>query len=92
MFGRLLYLSTITDIDLKMVLAYPLTPVPMTLAHVDGTMITTDKAKLFAKFGARINTDAPRNNDVCIVDRIFLIQSLVDLLPTFGGVAKLIMS
>ncbi|MCG7875152.1 MAG: hypothetical protein N0C90_02335 [Candidatus Thiodiazotropha endolucinida] len=92
LFGRLLYLSTVKDIDLKLVLVYPLTPVPMTLAHVDGTKITTDKSKLFAKLEARIHSDAPRSVDVCIMDGMFLIQSLVALPPTFGGVAKLIMS
>ena len=47
LFGRLLCLSTVKNIDLKMALAYPLTPVPMTLAHIDGPKVTTDKAKLF---------------------------------------------
>ena len=32
----------------------------------------------------RIITDAPRNVDVCIVDRMFLVQSHVDLPSTFG--------
>ena len=58
-----------------MVLAYPLTPVPLTQAHIDGTKITTDKPKLFGKLEKRITTDAPKNVDVCIVDGMFLVQS-----------------
>ena len=33
----------------------------------------------------RIITDALRNEDVCIVDGMFLVQSHVDLPSTFGG-------
>ena len=92
LFGHLLYLSTVKELDLKRVLAYPITPVPLTFAHIDGTKVSTDKSTLFSKFEARVVTDAPRNVDVSIVDGMFLIQSLVDLPPTFGGVANVILS
>ena len=36
----------------------------------------------------RIITDAPRNIDACIVDRMFLVQSRVDLPSTSGGQAN----
>ena len=36
----------------------------------------------------RISTDALRNEDICIVDRMFLVQSHVDLPSTFGGEAN----
>ena len=35
----------------------------------------------------RIITDSPRNIDACIVDRMFLVLSHVDLPSTFGGQA-----
>ena len=92
MFGRLLHLLTIKDLDLKRVLAYPLSPVPLTFAHIDGTKTSTDKSPLFSKLEARVHTDAPRNVDVCIVDGMFVIQSLVDLPTTFGGVANVFLS
>ena len=92
LFGRLLYLSTVNDIDLKLVLAYPLTPVPLTLAHIDGTKITTDKSKLFGKLEKRITSAAPENVDACTVDAMFLIQSLANLPQTFGGIANVILS
>ena len=69
-------------------LAYPLTSVPMTFAHIDGLKISTDKSKLFSKLEVRIITDAPRNIDACIIDGMFLVQSHVDLPSTFGGQAK----
>ena len=36
----------------------------------------------------RIITDALRNEDVCIVDGVFIVQSHVGLPSTFGGEAN----
>ena len=75
-----------------MVLAYPLTPVPLTFGHIDGLKIPTDKSTLFSKLELRIITDALRNVDVCIVDGMFLVHAHVDLPTTFGGVANVNLS
>ena len=73
-------------------LAYPLTSVPLTFAHIDGHKISTDKSTLFSKLEVRIITDAPRNIDACMVDGMFLVQSHVDLPATFGGQANVTLS
>ena len=73
-------------------LAYTLTSVPLTFAHIDGHKISTDKSTLFRKLEVWIITDAPRNIDACIVDGIFLVQSHVDLPATFGGQANVTLS
>ena len=49
LFVRLLYLSSIQNVDLEKVFSFPLTPVPLSLAHVDGSINKTDKAKLMHK-------------------------------------------
>ena len=72
----------------KRVLAYLLTSVPLTFAHIDGLKISTDKSTLFSKLELRIITDAPRNVDVCIVCGMLLVQSHVDLPSTLGGEAN----
>ena len=59
-------------------LAYPLTAVPLTFAHIDGLKISTDKSTLFSKLEVRIITDALSNIDACIVDEMFLVHSHVD--------------
>ena len=73
-------------------LAYPLTPVPLTFAQIDGLKISTDKSTFFNKLEVRIITDAPRNIDACIVNGMFLVQSHVDLPSTFGGQANVNLS
>ena len=90
-FGRLLYLPIVT-VRSERVLAYPVTSVPLTLAHIDGLKMSTDTSTLFCKLKMRIITDAPRNIDVCIVDRMFLVQSNVDLPSIFGGQANVTLS
>ena len=75
-----------------MVLAYPLTPVPLTFVHSDGLKIPTDKSTLFSMLEVRIITDALRNVDVCIVDGMFLVPAHVDLPTTFDGVANVNLS
>ena len=49
LFGRLLIISTMAKIYLEKVLEFPLTVFPLSLAHADGSMNTTDKAKLMQK-------------------------------------------
>ena len=65
------------ELDLKRVLAYPLTSVPLTFAHIDGHKISTDKSTLFSKLEVRIITDAPRNIDAFIVDGMFLYSLML---------------
>ena len=36
------------ELDLKRVLAYHLTSVPLTFAHIDGIKISTDKSTIFS--------------------------------------------
>ena len=73
-------------------LAYPLTSVLMTFAHIDGFKISTDKSTFFSKLQVGIITDALRNIDACIVDGMFMAQSHVDLPSTFGGQANMSLS
>ena len=73
-------------------LAYPLTSVPLSFAHIDGLKISTGKSTFFSKLEVRIITDAPRNIDACIVDGMFLVRSRVDLPSTFCGQANVTLS
>ena len=73
-------------------LTYPLISVPLTFAQIDGLKISSDKSTLFSKLEVRIITDAPRNIDACYLDRMFLVQSHVDLPSTFGDQANVTLS
>ena len=93
LFGRLLYLSSQNNIDLARVFTYPLTPVPLSLAHVDGSINKTDKAKLLHKLENTIRSTGPEDPvDVTLVDGMFLLHTLQNLPTTYGEVASVILA
>ena len=69
--------SLTLELDRKRELAYPLTSVPLTFAHIDGLKISTDKSTPFSKLEVRIITDAPGNIDAFIVDGMFLYSFML---------------
>ena len=89
LFGRLLYLSTTHAIDLQYVFTFPLTPVPLSLAHIDGSVHKTTKASLLHKLErATENHIDPQHFDVVIVYAMFLLHTLSDVPITFGAIAR----
>ena len=69
--GRLLYLAGIIDLDLHLVFTYPLTPAPLSLAHVNSTLYKTDKTKLMHKLEEKVTSGNPLTNDAYVVDAMF---------------------
>ena len=91
LFGRLLYLSSVANINLEKVFTFPLTPVPLSLAHVDGSMNKTDKSKLLHKLEAMVESTPPSEGvDVTLVDAMFVLHTMVNLPITFGEIAHLL--
>ena len=46
LFGSILFLALQKKVDMEAVLKYPLTPVPLSLCHADGTLHKTPRTKL----------------------------------------------
>ena len=86
-FGSILYLSVQKKIDIAKVLKYPLTPVPLSLSHVDGTMQKTPKSALMAHLEARIKSTPPTSIDVTVIDAMFFLHLHTNLPISFGGVS-----
>ncbi|KAH3854834.1 hypothetical protein DPMN_097385 [Dreissena polymorpha] len=59
------------EIDLKKIFSFPKTPVPLSLAHVDGNVMKTDKSKLMKIQEDRITSDPPQRIDATIIDGMF---------------------
>ena len=57
----LLFIAVTIKMDLSVVFSCPLTPVPMSFAHVDGTFNKTDKSKLLKKLEAQVNSSVPEH-------------------------------
>ena len=61
------------------VLKFPLTPVPLSLCHADGSMQKTPKVKLLSELEVRMKTDIPTHIDVTVIDGMSFLHLLVDL-------------
>ncbi len=72
-------------LDLKIIFGFPLTPVPLALAHVDSTKQSTWKSKLMQVLGKRIHTENLTTTDACPHADLFIIQSTVKIPCTYGG-------
>ena len=84
LFDRLLFFAVIY-LDLHLVFTHPLTPVPLSLAHVNGTSHKTDKTKLMHKLEEKVTIGNPLNNDAYVVDAMFFfLSSQVRAPETFG--------
>ena len=92
LFGSLLYHSLENKIDIAEVLKFPLTPVPLSICHVDGSMLKSPKSSLMKCIESRVQSQPPRSVDVTIIDAMFMLHLYSNLPNTFGGVAQYLLS
>ena len=88
LFGCILHLSLQKKIDMALVLTFPLTPVPLSLCHADGTMHKTPKSKLLKHLESFIEPHDPLNINVTIIDAMFFLHLSSSLPSTFGGISQ----
>jgi hypothetical protein len=80
------------EIDLDKLFAYPLSPIPWSLATADGSFMKTNKAQLMHMLEERSaarDYEMPTDCTV-IMDGNALLQSLTNLPETFGGLALIV--
>lgn len=92
LFGQLLLISLKKELDVDKILAYPLTPVPLTLCHLDDSICKTPKSALMTLLEKRVNsetiyTDPQCTNDM-IFDGYFILNLLKDVPLTFENISK----
>ncbi|GBP23630.1 hypothetical protein EVAR_80247_1 [Eumeta japonica] len=88
LFGRLLGISMDHQIDVLKILAYPISPVPLALCHLDGGFCKTDKSVLVKCLEPNIDQEPPRNIDVFLIDGFFILHSMKEVPKTFGSISK----
>ena len=92
LFGSILFLSLERKVDMAEVLSYPLIPVPLSLSHVDGTMLKTKKSTLTSALEMKVITRPPDIVHETVIDASFFVYLQYNLPSTFGQVAKVILS
>ena len=90
-FARLLIIQRSRSIDLEKVLNFELSPYPLSLCHLDGTMTKTVKSMLFACLAEKIPqlTSVPQNTQ-SIYDGMVLFHKLPKTIETFGEISDYI--
>lgn len=58
-------------VDLSKILSYPITPVSLSMCHLDGNICKTDKSALMKCLEKEIQHEHPRHVDVLIIDVFF---------------------
>jgi hypothetical protein len=76
LFGSLLHISLEKKVDLEEVLKYPLTPLPLSLCHMDGTMLQSPKSALLKYLEVQTQSQPPTEVDVTIIDAMFFSISM----------------
>ena len=74
------------------VLSYPLTPVPFSLCHADGTMLKTDKSVLLKHLESTVENYPPSSIHGTIIDASFFLFLHSNLPSSFGAVSRVLLS
>lgn len=90
LFGRLLPLSLDAQINLEKMLRFPITQIPLSLCHIDGSINKTVKSVLVKVLEQQSEDmeQPPSNVDMVIIDGFFLLNTISDMPRTFGDVSK----
>ena len=75
------------EMDVKEILRYRLTPIPLSLCHFDGILRTTQKSKLLKHLDKLVVSLAPPYIDCYIIDGNIFLHLLVDLSITCGTIS-----
>ena len=81
--GCLVYLAVVQNLELEHVMSYPMTMAPLSLVHIDGAMNRTDKSSLMRKLEKSHKSEIldKKNVNVCLIDFIYFLRMLPPQLP-----------
>lgn len=82
LFGRLLAISVTLNPDMEKILSYPITPVPMSMCQMDGTICKTKKSVI---------VECLKIGDGTVPAHCDFLHLMKDIPQTFGKLAKSIL-
>lgn len=93
LFSRLLALSLDTNLDFEKVLCFPITPVPLSLCHIDGSINKTVKSVFIQELDKKIEEiEQPSSQlDYLIVDGFLFLNTFKQVTRSFGDLSKAIL-
>ena len=90
MFAKILHIALERKVDMGELLKYPLTPIPLSLCHLDGTVRSTKKSKFSKELKERMKSADPTHVDALIVDGFFFLHLICEVPSTFGRLSTLV--
>lgn len=91
LFARLAVLAQNRAMDMRVVMGYPLGPLPWSLALPDGSLVKTNKSKLLHLLEEGVEPLHGNPSGAWIIDGMAVLQALQGRPSTFGDLAILIM-
>lgn len=95
LFGRMLAVSLEAENnspDVEKLLSYPLTPIPLCLCRLDGTICKTDKSALVKCLEVKSEDSLPPTTDIYIFDGFFLLHTIPNASETYSKYSQRVLS
>ena len=92
LFASIIFLSLQHKIDMEEVLSYPLTPIPLSLCHMEGLKETTPKVKFLHKLESCIPIDMLPNIDATVIDATFFLHQQKTISGLSGALSSYLLT
>ncbi|GFY58522.1 uncharacterized protein TNIN_185791 [Trichonephila inaurata madagascariensis] len=76
------------NVDISKILSCPITSVPLSMCHLDGTICKTNKSALMKCLEEEVQHEQPHHIDVLIINGFFLLHTMKNVPKTFGNIPK----
>ena len=88
LFGRLLGVAVDQKLDMGEVFRFPLTPMSLSLCHLDGSIYKTDKSALLKLLESQIESCEPSYVRLIVVDGFFVLHTIKEIPVQYGKIAS----
>ena len=73
---------------MEKILSYPITPIPLSKCHIDGTICKTQKSTLKKSLEKNLEHNSPDHIDILLIDGFFMLHTMKNIPKTFGAISK----
>lgn len=88
LFGQLLVLALDKHLDIEKILTFPLTPIPFSLCHLDGSICKTEKSALLKLLEREIYSDSSQKSNFAIFDGFFYLYLMKEVPATYSSISE----
>nr|CAH7741160.1 unnamed protein product [Callosobruchus chinensis] len=90
--GQFLCILLRKSLDIDTILTYLLTPVPLSMCHIDGSICKTNKAALLKVLEQQIEPHTPEHTNIKVFDGFFMLHLTREVPVTYGNISTEILN